>query len=59
MKVIKSILLVVFIFAISAPCFGSNDAIKRKKNKWLYSEETVKTTTVNCNSQSEIVSFAY
>jgi hypothetical protein len=59
MKAVKGILLLVLMFAISAPCFGSNVAIKRKKNKWLYSGEPVKTTSIDCNSQFRIESFVY
>ncbi|MDR1524864.1 MAG: hypothetical protein LBS79_06375 [Tannerella sp.] len=59
MKSVKGILLLVFVFAITVPCFGSNVAIKRKKNKWLYSEEVVKTINVSSSSQFETVPFSY
>jgi hypothetical protein len=59
MKAVKGILLLVLVFAISAPCFGSNAAIKRKKNKWLYSGESAKITSIDHNSQFRIESFVY
>jgi hypothetical protein len=57
MNIVKSVLLMVLVFSISAPCFGSSMVIKRKKNKWFYSEEIIKTTNVDCNNQSGIASF--
>jgi hypothetical protein len=57
MNIVKGVLLIVLIFSVSAPCFGSIDVIKRKKNKWFLSEEVIKTTSVDCDNQSGIESF--
>ncbi|MDR2679220.1 MAG: hypothetical protein LBC47_00245 [Tannerella sp.] len=55
MKTVKGILLLVFVFAICVPCFGSDIAIKRKKNKNLYTEKLVKITDANGGIQFEVV----
>ena len=48
MNKVKGVLVVALVLAISAPCFGSSVAIKRKKNKWQYSiEQKVSDNTEN------------
>ena len=39
MNKVKGVLAIALILTISAPCFGSSIAIKRKKNKWTYTLE--------------------
>jgi len=39
MNRVKGVLIVALIIVFAAPCFGSNVAIKRKKNKWQHSIE--------------------
>jgi hypothetical protein len=45
MKTVKIILVFVFIFAFTAPSFGNN--IKRKKNKWLATENVTVSNLPN------------
>jgi hypothetical protein len=52
MGIVKSILFIVLISAVSAPCFGNSVVIKRKKNKWLLSEELIRTGSVDGNHQA-------
>ena len=39
MNKVKGVFVVALILVISAPCFASSVAIKRKKNKWQHSIE--------------------
>jgi hypothetical protein len=41
MNKIKAALVLVFVCAVSVPSFGSEAAIKRKKNKWVSAVEQV------------------
>ena len=60
MNTVKGVLLMALIFAISAPCFGNNVAIKRKKNKWLHEAELTKMSDVDQEgSQSKSDTFVY
>jgi len=51
MNKVKGVLFIALILAISAPCFGSSVAIKRKKNKWQHSVE--QKISDNTNDLSE------
>jgi len=51
MNRVKGVLVLALVLAISAPCFGSSVAIKRKKNKWQHSIE--QKTSDNTESKSE------
>jgi hypothetical protein len=57
MNIVKGILLMFLIGALSSPCFGSGVAIKRKKNKWLFPKEFIKNINVDCNNQRYILLF--
>ncbi|MDR2775847.1 MAG: hypothetical protein LBC19_14140 [Tannerella sp.] len=58
MIVVRDILLIVLVCAVSVPCFGNRATIKRKKNKWLFPEESVKTINVDDSNQGKD-SFVY
>jgi len=50
MNKVKGVLVLAFIFVLFSLCFGSDFAIKRKKNKWISSVDqqiTDQRTTVN------------
>jgi len=51
MNKVKGVFVVALILIISAPCFGSSVAIKRKKNKWQHSLE--QKTAENSDKTSE------
>ena len=51
MSKVKGVLVFALILVISAPCFGSSVAIKRKKNKWQHSLE--QKTSENTENKSE------
>ena len=44
MNKIKGVLVLVLVFVLSVPCFGSEVAIVRKKNKWISSVEQIEQT---------------
>ena len=52
MNKVKGVIVVALILIVSAPCFGSSVAIKRKKNKWQHSmEQKISDNTENNKSE--------
>ena len=58
MNKVKFALAIALIFAITAPCFASSVAIKRKKNKWTYSlEQSVSDKTDNSIETAKVLNY--
>ena len=58
MNKVKFALAIALIFAITAPCFASSVAIKRKKNKWTYSlEQSVLEKTHDSTETAKVLTY--
>ena len=57
MNKVKGVLVLFLVVVISAPCFGSSVAIKRKKNKWNHSlvQKTSDNTDNNLDTAKTLV----
>jgi hypothetical protein len=47
----KGVFVIVLVFAVTLPCFGCSEAIKRKKNRRLYAAEWAKTRDADRDNQ--------
>ena len=56
MNKVKGVFVLALALLISAPCFGSSAAIKRKKNKWQHSMEQKVSDNTESKSESSAIS---